>query len=279
MIVQAWRTDIEGDLLKFLFGSVRPSHRQLIIVELTVPLAELADDLPLEIISQSDNSPVPHVLTRTLTAYLQWSARQEELGTSCNLPLQRDYLDPREIIDLAIFQDRATYEDIEIAIKEESVDDEEEEEAAEEDEEEETPEEGSYSEHSEGEQSEEEEEDKEEEELELEESEWEISTEEAEQANTPAEDPEAARKREEISAGKRQLEFASTTNLPITDDPARDPELPKPKDGEHAETSSTPARRRRSRSSSPSTSDCPSVRARTHAGHRASSRAIILSSP
>ncbi|GBG60450.1 hypothetical protein CBR_g5624 [Chara braunii] len=195
MIIQAWRTDVEGDLLGFLFGSVRPGHRQLIVQELTVPLAQLADDLPLEIVSHSDESPVPHVLTRTLTSYLQWSACLEEPG---------NYLDSREITDLAFFQDRAASEDEEIAIEEESVD--EEEEAAEEDEEEETPEEGSYSEHSEGEQSEKEEEDEgEEEELELEESEWEISAEEAEQANTQAKDPETARKRDEIESGKRQL--------------------------------------------------------------------------
>ncbi|GBG88506.1 hypothetical protein CBR_g47977 [Chara braunii] len=113
------------------------------------------------------------------------------------------------IIDLAFFQDRAASEDEEIEIEEESV--EEEEKVVEEDEEEEPPEEGSYSEHNEGEQSEGEEEDEEgEEELELEESEWEILEEELERTEAEqAEDPEAARKRDEIAAGKRQLEFAS----------------------------------------------------------------------
>ncbi|GBG70406.1 hypothetical protein CBR_g6534 [Chara braunii] len=164
LIIQAWRTEVEGDLLGFLFGSVRPDHRQLIVQELTVPLAQLVDDLPLEIVSQSDENPIPHVLTLTLTPYLQWSACLEEPGTAGNghnPPSQRDYLDPREIIDLAFFQDRTASEDEEIAIEEEEV--------AEEDDKEETPEEGSYSEHGEGEQSEEEEEG--EEELELEESE------------------------------------------------------------------------------------------------------------
>ncbi|GBG87778.1 hypothetical protein CBR_g45934 [Chara braunii] len=279
LIVQAWRTDVEGDLLGFLFGSVHPNHRQLIALELTVPLAQLADDLPLEIVSQSDESPVPHVLTRTLTAYLQWSACLEEPGTSRNLPSQQDYLDPREIIDLTFFQDRAASEDEEIEIKEESV--EEEEEATEEDAEETTPEEGSYSEHSEGDQSEGEEEDEEEEEeLELEETEWEISAEELERTKAEqAEDPEAVRKRDEIAAEKRQLEFASVANLPITDDLARDPEPPKPEDGEQAETSSSPTGRRRSRSPSPSTSDQPSVQARTNTGHRASSTVVIPQSP
>ncbi|GBG69927.1 hypothetical protein CBR_g4753 [Chara braunii] len=174
LIIQAWRTDVEGDLLGFLFGSVRPSHRQPIVLELTAPLAQLADDLPLEIVSQSDESPVPHVLTRALIPYLQWSACLEEPGNDCNPPSQRDYLSPREIIDPAYFRDRTATEDEAIAVEEE-----EEEEG---DVGEETPEEGSYSEHSEGEQSEEEEEeqDDEEEELELEESEWEISAEEGE---------------------------------------------------------------------------------------------------
>ncbi|GBG68039.1 hypothetical protein CBR_g1159 [Chara braunii] len=198
-------------------------------------LAMLVDDLPLKIISQSDESPVPHVLTRTFTPYLRWSACLEEPGSSRNPPSQRDYLNPREIIDLAFFQDRAASGDEEIVIEEESIVEEEEEEAAEEDEDE-TPEEGSYSEHSEGEQSEEEEENEEEDqeeeeegELELEESEWEISAEELERTEAQqAEDPEAARKRDEIAAGKRQLEFASAANFPITDDPAHDPEPPKP---------------------------------------------------
>ncbi|GBG71360.1 hypothetical protein CBR_g8779 [Chara braunii] len=197
LIIQAWRTNVEDDLLRLLFRSVWPSHRQPIALELTVPLAQLADDLPLEIVSQSDESPVPHVLTRTLTPYLQWSACLEEPGNDHNPPSQLDYLSPREIIDPAYFRDRTTTEDEAIA--------EEEEEEEEQDDEEETLEEGSYSEHSEGEQSEEEEEeeqDDEEEELELEESEWEISAEEGEQAGAQAEDPEAARKREEIAAGK-----------------------------------------------------------------------------
>ncbi|GBG80517.1 hypothetical protein CBR_g30978 [Chara braunii] len=179
MIVQAWRTDVEGDLLRFLFGSVHPSHRQPITLELTVPLAQLADDLPLEIVSQSDESPVPHVLIRTLIPYQQWSACLEEPGSGHNPPSQWDYLDPRELLNLAFFQERVASEDEEIEIEEESV--EEEEEATEEDEEEETPEEGNYSEHC-GEQSEEEdeEEDEKDDELELEESEWEILVEELE---------------------------------------------------------------------------------------------------
>ncbi|GBG92605.1 hypothetical protein CBR_g56393 [Chara braunii] len=89
------------------------------------------------------------------------------------------------------------------------------------DEEDKTPEEGSYSEHSEGEQSEEEEEDEEGEEEHEEEpagSDWEAVPEEALRTGTEAEDPKAARKREEIVVGK-ELELASAASLQIHDDP------------------------------------------------------------
>ncbi|GBG63682.1 hypothetical protein CBR_g38994 [Chara braunii] len=274
--IAAWRTGVEGDLLGFLFGSVRPDHRQLIVQELTVPLAQLDDDLPLEIVSQSDDNPVPHVLPRTLTPYLQWSACLEEPGSGRNPPSRSGYLDPHEMVDLAFFQDRTASENEEVEIEEEEESSEEEEEAEEEDAEEETPEEGSYGEHSEGEQSpgeEEEEEDQEE----LEESEWEGFEEGVrEEARAQAQ----TQKREEIAAGKRQLEFASAVGPPTIDDPGRDPEPPKPEHGDPAaETSAAPARRRRSQSPSPSTSSHPPIRPRTDAGHRASSPVIIPPSP
>ncbi|GBG67412.1 hypothetical protein CBR_g548 [Chara braunii] len=118
--------------------------------------------------------------------------------------------------------------------------------------EEETPEQGSYIEHSEGEQSDDEEE---EDEVEEEESKSETLGEEADYVEEEEEDLEAVRKREEIAAGKQQLEYANEADLPISNDPAKDPEPPKPEDRDlAAETSSAPARRRRSRSPSPSTS-------------------------
>ncbi|GBG91068.1 hypothetical protein CBR_g51802 [Chara braunii] len=204
----------------------------------------------VEIVSQSDESPVPHVLTRTLVPYLQWSACLEEPGSGRNPPSQRGYLDSHEIIDLAFFQDRTASENEEVEIEAEEESSEEEEEAEEEANEEETFEEGSYSEHNEGEQSEEDEveeqDDEEEEERdqeELEESEWEGFEEEVrDEARAQAQ----AQKREEIAVGKRQLEFASAADQPLANDPARDPEPPKPEDGETAaETSAAPARRRR----------------------------------
>ncbi|GBG78576.1 hypothetical protein CBR_g27801 [Chara braunii] len=220
LIIQVWRTEVEGDLLGFLFRSMRPDYRQQIIQELTIPLAQLLDDLPLDIISQSDESPVPHVFSRALTPYLQWSACLEELAGNNNPPSQHPYLDPQRIIDLAFFQPRTASEDEAIALEEEEEEDEEEGE-----EEEETPEEGSYNEHSEGEQSDDEKE---------EESEWETLEEEADRVEGTEEDPEAVRKRKEIVAGKQQLEYASEVNLPVSNDPAMDPELPKPEDGDLA---------------------------------------------
>ncbi|GBG92261.1 hypothetical protein CBR_g55030 [Chara braunii] len=236
----------------------------------------LADDLPLEIVSQSDNSPVPHVLTRTLTPYLQWSACLEEPGSGRNPPSQRDYLSPYEIVDLAFFQDRTASENEEVEIAEEE-ERSEKEEAEEEDAEEETPEEGSYSEHSEGEQSPEDDEGEEEDQEELDESEWEGFEEEV---RAEARAQAQAQKREDIAAGKRQLDFASAANQQLTNDPARDPESPKPEDGDPTvETSAAPARRRRSRSPSPYTSARPPIRPRTDAGHLASSPVVIPPSP
>ncbi|GBG84469.1 hypothetical protein CBR_g38753 [Chara braunii] len=164
--------DVEGDLLGLLFGSVRPSHRRSLVLELTIPLAQLADDLPLDIISQSDTSPVPHVLARSLTPYLQWSACLEDPGNDRQLPSRQAYLNPRGIINPSFFRDRAAAEDEALAAEEEADEEEEEQHGnrneTEEDDEEETPEERSYSEHSEGEPSEEEEPDDEEEEEESE---------------------------------------------------------------------------------------------------------------
>ncbi|GBG69357.1 hypothetical protein CBR_g4051 [Chara braunii] len=134
-IIQAWRTEVEGNLLGFLFGSVHPDHRQQIMQELTIPLAQPVGDLPLNIISQCDESPVPHVFSRALTPYLQWSACLEELAGNNNPPSQQPYLDPRGIIDLAFFQPRTASEDEAITLEEEE---EEDEEGGDEEEEEET---------------------------------------------------------------------------------------------------------------------------------------------
>ncbi|GBG62707.1 hypothetical protein CBR_g31724 [Chara braunii] len=271
LIIQAWRTDVEGDLLGFVFGSVRPGHRQPIVQELIVPIVQLADDLLLDIVSQSDDSPASHVITRALTPYLQWTACLEEPGSDSTLPSRQEYLKPYEIIDRAFYprEPEEVFHGKEEATKEEG------------DADEETSEEGSYSEFSEGEKSEEEEE-LEEEEQDGEEgtgSEWEDLPEEAARTGTEAEDPEAARRREEIASGKKQLEIASGASLCINDDPTRDPEAPEPEDGGSVTAAPSTSRRRRSRSPSPSTPTRPPVRPRTDAGNRPSSPVVIPPSP
>ncbi|GBG81402.1 hypothetical protein CBR_g32077 [Chara braunii] len=209
LIIQAWKTNVEGDLLDFLFGSVRPGRRQLIAQELIAPIVQLADDLSPDIFSQSDDSPAPYVLERSLDPYLQWTACLEEPRDIDTLPSRQEYLKPYDIIPHAFYP----------KAEEVVIDD------GEEDDDEETAEEGSYSEYSEGELSEEEEEEEEETG-----SEWEALAEEEARTGTEAEDPEAARKQEEIAARKRHLEFASGASQRIGDDPTRDPEPPKPED-------------------------------------------------
>ncbi|GBG78133.1 hypothetical protein CBR_g26169 [Chara braunii] len=224
--------------------------------------AKLADELPLDIISQDDEHPIPHVLSCTLTPYLQWLACVE--GAAERIPpSQQQYLDPLTVCDPAFF--RHPMAEQLAAIREEEEEEEstesdegedEREESGESDEvlgeEDETLEEGSYSEHSEGEQSEEEEEEEEDEgEEENEEgpaeSEWEAASEEALRTGTEAEDPEAAHKREETTAGKRELEFASGASLHVHDDPNQDPEPPRPGHGDLTATTPTPSTRRRRR--------------------------------
>ncbi|GBG84649.1 hypothetical protein CBR_g39025 [Chara braunii] len=174
------------------------------------------------------------------------------------IPSRQEYLKPYDIIPHA-FYPRAE----EVVIDDDD----------EEDEDEETSEKGSYSEHSDGELSEGEEEEEETG------SEWEALPEEATRTGTEAEDPEAARKREEIATGKRQLEFASKASLHIGNDLTRDPEPPKPEDGDPAAATSSTAGRRRSRYPSSSSPTRPPVRPRTDAGDRPSSSDAVLPTP
>ncbi|GBG88344.1 hypothetical protein CBR_g46909 [Chara braunii] len=244
LIIQAWRTNVEGDLLGFLFGSLRPGQRHLIVQELIAPIVQLADDLSPDIYFQSDDSPAPYIFERSLDPYLQWTACCEEPRDEDTLPSRQEYLKPYEIIPHA-FYPRA---------EEVVIDDDEEE-----DDDEETSEEGSYSEHSEGELS------KGEEEEEETGSEWEALPDEATRTGTEADDPEAEQKHEQIATGKRQLEFASQASLRIGNDPTRDPEPPKPEDGDPAAATSSTAQRRRSRSPSSPSPTRPPVPPRTDA--------------
>ncbi|GBG70938.1 hypothetical protein CBR_g8239 [Chara braunii] len=190
----------------------------------------LLDDLLIDIVSHCDESPAPHILLRTLTPYLQWSACLEGGEDNSSYPSHGNYLNPAGIVDL-LFVDRTSEE--------------EEEEEAEGDESEDTPEEDEYysehSEHESGAISEEEEDD-------------ESKEEEAGQVGTQEEDPAATeRRRAEIAEGKCTLEQTEGTDLPIPDDPTRDPEPPIEEDERcAAETSSASTRRQRSRSPYPS---------------------------
>ncbi|GBG90946.1 hypothetical protein CBR_g51550 [Chara braunii] len=97
LIIQAWRTYTEGNLLGFVFGAVEPGHRRPIVNELLILLTELLDDLPLDIISHCDLNPVPHILSRSLVPYLQWSACLEGNLDNDDYPSHNDYLNPQTI--------------------------------------------------------------------------------------------------------------------------------------------------------------------------------------
>ncbi|GBG68566.1 hypothetical protein CBR_g3111 [Chara braunii] len=161
--------------------------------------------------SGAHESPVPHVLQQRLTPYLQWSACLEDRTGGGSYPSRTEYLNPRGIIDTLFFSPRTAVDERAVA-EEAEVEDESEEETSEES--------GSYSEYSAEESGGEEEEEEEDQLEEEEESEWETLGEEADRAETQEEDPEAARKREEIAARKQPLEFASGVDLPIPNDPA-----------------------------------------------------------
>ncbi|GBG62662.1 hypothetical protein CBR_g31681 [Chara braunii] len=207
----AWRTEVEGDLLSFLFGSVRPGCRRLLTQELTVPIAQLADDLDISIVSQVDLRLVPHVTSRTLSPYLQWSACVE--GFPSRIPPSRlDYLDPRDIVDPAFY--RPPYADeLEEIICEELA-----EESSEEEEENPSEDEGEPAQQQEG----------EEDELLQTENEEEEEEEDSEQGSGDDNDEEHADK-------DPQLEIASVADLPISNDPTLDPKPPQPGDGDVAQ--------------------------------------------
>ncbi|GBG80478.1 hypothetical protein CBR_g30940 [Chara braunii] len=223
---------------------------QLIAQELITPIVQLVDDLSPDIYFQSDKSPAPYIFERFLNPYLQWTSCLEEPRDEDTLPSRQEYLKSYEIIPYA-FYPRAE----EVVIDDDDEEEEDDEEASKE---------GSYSEHSEGELSEKEEEGG------GTGSEWEVPPEEAMRTGTEAEDPEAVRKREEITAGKRQLAFASEASLRIGSNPTRDPEPSRPEDGDLAAATSSTTRRRRHRSPSSSSPTRSPIRPRTNAGDRPS---------
>ncbi|GBG83979.1 hypothetical protein CBR_g37851 [Chara braunii] len=102
LIVQAWRTDTEGELLGILFGEVRDDHLDLIEDEVLVFLTQLLDDLPLDILSRCDKRLGTATLTRTLTPPLLWPTCTELDGDHCYYPSEGAYL-IIDVIDLSFW--------------------------------------------------------------------------------------------------------------------------------------------------------------------------------
>ncbi|GBG78562.1 hypothetical protein CBR_g27786 [Chara braunii] len=93
LIVQAWRTNTEGELLGILFGKVEDGHLDAITDELLVFLGQLVDDLPLDILSRCDEKSGTYVLTRTLAPHLLWSTCMELDADNCFYPSPSLYLE------------------------------------------------------------------------------------------------------------------------------------------------------------------------------------------
>ncbi|GBG89290.1 hypothetical protein CBR_g48999 [Chara braunii] len=102
LIVQAWSTATEGDLLEILFGKVEDRNLALITSELLVFLTQLVDDLPLDILPRCDNQPGTHVLSRTLEPRLLWSTCTELDDDNCAYPSQALFLEI-DVTDLTLW--------------------------------------------------------------------------------------------------------------------------------------------------------------------------------
>ncbi|GBG67833.1 hypothetical protein CBR_g954 [Chara braunii] len=102
LIIQAWRTAEQGDLLGIVFGKVEEGNLALITDELLVFLTQLVDDLPLDILSHSDKQPGTHVLSQTLEPHLVWSTCTEIDEDNCLYPSQVLYLEI-DITDLTFW--------------------------------------------------------------------------------------------------------------------------------------------------------------------------------
>ncbi|GBG70157.1 hypothetical protein CBR_g6288 [Chara braunii] len=93
LIIQARRTVEQGDMLGIVFEKVEGGNLTLITDELLVFLTQLVDDLPLDILSRSDEQPGTHVLSRTLEPHLVWSTCTEIDEDNCLFPSQALYLE------------------------------------------------------------------------------------------------------------------------------------------------------------------------------------------
>ncbi|GBG82442.1 hypothetical protein CBR_g34819 [Chara braunii] len=102
LIIQAWRTAEQGDLLGIVFRKVEEGNLTLITDELLVFLTQLVDDLPLDILSRSDKQPGTHVLSRTLEPHLVCSTCTKIDEDNCLYPSQALYLEI-DITDLTFW--------------------------------------------------------------------------------------------------------------------------------------------------------------------------------
>ncbi|GBG87480.1 hypothetical protein CBR_g45539 [Chara braunii] len=259
--------DVITPIRAIKYNSLRLDRRcrRLLTQELTVPIAQLADDLDVSIVSQVDPRLVPHVTSRALSPYLQWSACVE--GFPSRIPPSRlDYLDPLDMVDPAFY--RPPYEDeLEEIIREELAEG-----SSEEEEENPNEDEGEPAQQQEG----------EEDELLQTENKEEEEEEDNKQGSGDEND-------EEHTDEDPQLEIASVADLPISNDPTQDPEPPLPGDGDVAQMvgpsirrpPSPPRHRRRSRfpSASLSLAARPVLRARRDEADRSSSSGSLSPTP
>ncbi|GBG81436.1 hypothetical protein CBR_g32113 [Chara braunii] len=102
LIVQAWRTSTKEELLGILFGKVEEGHLEAITDELLVFLAQLVDDLPLDILSRCDGKLGTDVLACALAPHLLWSTCTELDRDNCFYPSPSLYLDI-DVTDLTLW--------------------------------------------------------------------------------------------------------------------------------------------------------------------------------
>ncbi|GBG81109.1 hypothetical protein CBR_g31785 [Chara braunii] len=251
MIIQAWRTAKQGDLLGIVFGKVEEGNLTLIADELLVFLTQLVDDLPLDILSRSDEKTGTHVLSRTLEPHLVWSTCMEIDEDNCLYPSQALYLEI-DVTDLTFWDPiarRNAAQDEEIGRTEEE-EEEVEPSGEERDDPDYVPERGTRITSGSGQPSKKNEE----------------------------EEEQRKRKRQETTEGKRPMTNISPIGPPIGD-PWRDPEPPEEEyDGTAAKGSRRRRRRRESSASSGSLSRS-SIRLHQDLGVRASSPVFLSPTP
>ncbi|GBG77615.1 hypothetical protein CBR_g24061 [Chara braunii] len=246
------RTDTEGELLGILFGKVRDGHVEPITSEVLVFLAQLLDDLPLNIISRCNERPTPATLTRTLVPHLLWSTSTEFDRDNSYYPSSGHYL-VIDVTDLTLWDLITRRVEAEEEVNEEE---EEREEVSKEEEENSGAESEDLHYH-------------ESEEGELEGSDSGGS--DSSNGRSEEEDEAAAQKRRERAKGKWPVEDSDEpVAWLLQSDPARNPESPQEEPGEDCVTTAEGYRSRRCRRSpSPTQSSPPprpTVRIRGDAG-------------